>query len=103
MNVRGINLEYCRLKLETTRKEYVRHILDIHRVKEMGWHIPGICWNIPDRTYRVSGHICGIFQEYVQITSFYGSQMNPASREIVCHDIRCCAHRMFTTILHTTL
>ncbi len=37
-----------KLEMPVTRKEYVRHILDIYLVWEMGWHIPGICRNIPD-------------------------------------------------------
>jgi hypothetical protein len=48
--MRGICLEYSGHKLEMTRKEYFRHILDIYlaRVWDMGCHIPGICRNIPD-------------------------------------------------------
>jgi hypothetical protein len=34
--MRGICLEYSRHKLEMTRKEYVRHILDIYLVWETG-------------------------------------------------------------------
>ncbi len=67
--MRGIYLEYSRHKLEMTRKEYVRHILDIWYRKWVDIYLVyvGIF-----QTYRPNGQIYGIFQEYVRISNFYG-------------------------------
>jgi hypothetical protein len=77
----GICLEYSRHKLEMTRKEYVRHILDILVYLVLVWARKWVdifqvyVGIFQTYWYRPSGQIYGIFQEYVRISNFYGFQM----------------------------
>ncbi len=79
--MRGICLEYSRHKLEMTRKEYVRHILRLDSDIYLVWERYGKGVDIFQvyvgifQTYRPSGQIYGIFQEYVKISNFYGFQI----------------------------